>query len=677
MTGGTKESLPFLLEIGCEEIPDWMIPGALKQLGESFGGFLEKNSIAGRVTGVDATPRRLVLRAEIAARQPDAEEMVMGPPKSAGFGAATGFAKKMGTTPDLLATQTTSKGEYFYFQKLTKGQDTGALLAAALPQLILGIHFPKTMYWNGKGTSRFIRPIRWLLALLDDQVIPFAIEGIHSGSMTRGHRVLGSASIEVDAGNYEEALAANGVLLGAAARREKIETAIAPLIAHQSNGKQLRLRPDAGLLDTLVYITELPTPILGHFDPRFLELPSEVLVTVMRHHQKYFSVEDTEGSLAPYFIAVMNTSADPDGLVRHGNERVLRARFNDARFFWEGDRKRRLEDRLPDLDHVTFQAKLGSYLDKTTRLVELVAELGGSDNAQRAALLSKCDLTTSMVKEFTDLQGVMGGLYAKAQDEADEVWRAIYDQYKPASMEDSLPETESGRLLSFADKLDTLRECFRIGLAPSGSRDPFALRRAAQGMVRILVESGLELPLQQLIDNTQLMEFLRDRVEYYFRDVRGFQYDEVRAVLAAGWENLPDVQRRLEALTQARPTEDFEPLAASFKRIQNILKQADFVEPGPVDEYLLEAGPEKDLHADFLRVREIARSSPYPEALGAIATLRPAVDLFFDKVLVNAKDDGVRRNRLKLLSNLLTEFSTIADFSEIVTDKNTQERSVS
>jgi glycyl-tRNA synthetase beta chain len=304
--------------------------------------------------------------------------------------------------------------------------------------------------------------------------------------------------------------------------------------------------------------------------------------------------------------------------------------------------------------------------------VELAAELGGSEHAQRAAMLSKCDLTTSMVKEFTDLQGIMGGLYAQAQGEPEEVWRAIYDQYKPASMEDSLPETASGCLLSFADKLDTLRECFRIGMVPSGSRDPFALRRAAQGMVRILVESSLELPLPQLIDDTQLIEFLRDRVEYYFRDVRGFKYDEVRAILAAGWDNLPDVLRRLEALTQVRPTENFEPLAASFKRIQNILKQADFVEPGPIDEYLLEAGPEQNLHADFLRVREIARSSPYPEALDAIASLRAAVDLFFDKVLVNAKDDLVRRNRLKLLGNLLTEFSTIADFSEIVTDKHAQ-----
>ena len=670
-------SLPFLLEIGCEEIPDWMIPPALNHLQDSFQTFLDRNYIGGSVSRVDATPRRLVLLADVASRQPDAEELVMGPPKSAGFGAATGFAKKMGTIPDLLAIQTTSKGEYYCFKKLTAGQDTSALIAAALPQLILGIHFPKTMYWNGKGTSRFIRPIRWLLALLDDSVVPFAIEGVLSGNTTRGHRILGGASIEVTIGNYEEALAANGVLLGADTRRDKIETAMEPLIAHQSNGKQLRLRSDPDLLRTLVYITELPTPILGHFDPPFLDLPSEVLVTVMRHHQKYFSVEDVEGNLAPYFIAIMNTTADPDGLVRHGNERVLRARFNDARFFWEGDQKRRLEERLPDLDHVTFQAKLGSYLDKTTRLVELVAELGGSDHAQRAAMLSKCDLTTSMVKEFTDLQGIMGGLYAQAQGEPEEVWRAIYDQYKPASMEDSLPETESGCLLSFADKLDTLRECFRIGMVPSGSRDPFALRRAAQGMVRILVESGLELPLPQLIDDTQLIEFLRDRVEYYFRDVRGFKYDEVRAVLAAGWDNLPDVLRRLEALTQVRPTENFEPLAASFKRIRNILKQADFVEPGPIDEYLLEAGPEQNLHADFLRVREIARSSPYPEALEAIASLRAAVDLFFDKVLVNAKDDFVRRNRLKLLNNLLTEFSTIADFSEIVTDKHTQERSVS
>jgi glycyl-tRNA synthetase beta chain len=383
----------------------------------------------------------------------------------------------------------------------------------------------------------------------------------------------------------------------------------------------------------------------------------------MRHHQKYFSVHDGDGNLAPYFIAVMNTSGDPEGLVRHGNERVLRARFNDALFFWHSDLKRTLHDRLPDLAKVTFQAKLGSYLEKTHRNVALVKELGGSEHAQRAALLAKCDLTTDMVREFTDLQGVVGGLYAKEQGEPEAVWRAIYDQYKPLSMEDAVPSTRDGQIVALADKLDTLRECFRVGLIPSGSKDPFALRRAAQGVVRILVEGLIELPLNEA---PELQEFLHDRIRYYFREVRGYKYDEVNAVLASGIHNLPDVGARLEALRQVRPTENFEPLAASFKRIQNILRQANFSEVRTVDEALLEAGPERELYDEFQRVRRETQGSDYLPALEAIAGLRPTVDRFFDKVLVNAPDDRIRRNRLTLLSNLLTEFSAIADFSEIV-----------
>jgi glycyl-tRNA synthetase beta chain len=481
------------------------------------------------------------------------------------------------------------------------------------------------------------------VALLGDEVVPFEIAGVRSGRESQGHRLLG----------------ASGVIVSADERRAKIEREIAALLS----GKGLRVKPDPDLLHTLVYITEYPTPILGGFDAEYLRLPREVLSTVMRHHQKYFSVENAAtGELAPHFIAVMNTDADPEGLVRQGNESVLRSRFNDARFFWDVDQKKRLADRVDDLAHVTFQAKVGSYLEKTHRVVALVKELGGNQDAQRAALLAKCDLTTDMVKEFTDLQGIVGGLYAKEQGEPTPVWRAIYEHYKPLSMEDSIPLTAEGRIVALADKLDTLRECFRVGLVPSGSKDPFALRRAAQGVIRIFVEGGLALPFAE---TGELREFLLDRIRYYFREVRGFRYDEVNAVLASGIRDLPDVAARLEALRDVRPTEDFEPLAASFKRIANILKQAGFGEPGPIEENLLEEGPERDLYADFNRVRATIGTSDYRPALEAIATLRPAVDRFFDKVLVNAPDERIRRNRLTLLCNLLTEFSAIADFSEI------------
>lgn len=670
MSAQAAQTLPFLLEIGTEEIPDWMIGSALNQLQDHFQTLLDQNALGGRVAWTEATPRRLALRADgLIERQADSEEVVLGPPKSAGAGAAAGFAKKMGVAPDALETQSTARGEYVAFRKKIQGRAAADILSEALPGLILRIQWPKTMYWTTDRSVRFIRPIRWLIALLGDNVVPFEIASVRSSGITRGHRKLGKPAIPVTIESYDAALRDNGVLLAAETRREKIETETNALL----NGAGLRVKPDPDLLNTLVYITEMPTPVLGQFDEQYLELPQEVLVTVMRHHQKYFSVEDSAGRLAPRFIAVMNTDADPEGLVRHGNERVLRARFNDARFFWEVDQQKKLADRIPDLANVTFQAKLGSYLQKTERIAALAGELArnaGADVAavERAAMLSKCDLTTEMVKEFTELQGVVGGLYAKAQHEPEEVWRAIYDQYKPASMEDAIPSTLSGRLLSLADKLDTLRGCFAIGLIPTGSKDPFALRRAAQGVVRILVEGKLEFPIDELTGgDAQLREFLLDRVKYYFREVRGFKYDEVNAVLASGWDNLVDVEARLAALQAVRPTENFEPLAASFKRIQNILRQAEFKGGDGFRENLLEPGPEQQLYNEFRRVRDVARQSAYPAALEAIASLRPAIDLFFDKVLVNAPDPDVRRNRLTLLHDLLTEFSTIADFSEIVT----------
>jgi glycyl-tRNA synthetase beta chain len=662
-------SLPFLLEIGTEEIPDWMIVQALNQLQDRVAQVARPSKIR-----ADATPRRLVIRAEgLIEKEPDSEELLLGPPKSAGAGAAAGFAKKMGTTASELGAETTAKGEYFSFRKQVKGRRTADVLAASLPGIILGINWPKAMYWNGKGSSRFIRPIRWLIALLGDAVIPFEIEGVRSSNLTQGHRILGKKDVEITIADYEQKLRDNFVELSADTRYDRIAGFV------QGEGAKL----DLELARTLTYMTEWPTPIVGSFDAEYLQLPREILVTVMRHHQRYFAFETAEGELKPAFVAIMNTDADPEGLVRRGNERVLRARFNDARFFWNSDQKKKLAQRVQDLTNITFQKELGSYFDKVDRMQRLVQELGGGEMAVQAALLSKTDLTTDMVKEFTDLQGIVGGLYAREQGEHEHVWRAIYEHYKPLSMEDSIPRTHAGQIVALADKLDTLRECFRIGLVPTGSKDPFALRRAAQGIVKILVEGNLPFAMSQLTTNPELRTFLQDRIEYYFREVRGFKYDEVRAVLAAGYDNLPDVAARLEALREVRPTEDFEPLAASFKRIQNILKQAQFSEAGKVNEQLLEHGPERDLYDAVRRTtnavrgtkdavrgtKDAVRGSVYRSDLETIAALRPQVDLFFDKVLVNAKDEAVRRNRLTLLKNLLTEFSTIADFSEIVTEK--------
>jgi glycyl-tRNA synthetase beta chain len=639
-------SLPFLLEIGTEEIPDWMIPGALAHLGELFG----KLGIAHEQLRLDATPRRLVLRAEhLPERQPDTEERVLGPARSAPPQAVAGFARKQGVTPESLQFESTPRGEYYTFTRKVEGRRTKDMLAEALPGLILRIYFPKTMYWTGKGGPRFIRPIRWIVALLGEEIVPFEIAGVRSGALTSGHRRLGAREIAVTCADYEQRLRDHCVILSAGERRQRIRAGLA------------EAKRDDALLETLVYLTEYPTPITGEFDRAFLSLPEEVLITVMRHHQKYFSVEDAGGRLAPKFVAVMNIDADREGFVRRGNERVLRARFNDARFFWDTDQKKKLADRLPDLAHVTFQGKLGSYLEKTERVVALARELGGDESAVRAAQLAKCDLTTELVKEFTELQGVVGGLYARAQGETDAVWQAIYDHYKPESMEDSIPRNEAGRLVSLADKLDSLRGCFRVGLVPSGSSDPFALRRAAQGVVKLVVEGKLHIQLAGLLeDHEQLKSFFEDRVRFYFKDARGFRYDEVNAAMAAGWSDLLNLEARLLRIRKLRPTPDFEPLAASFKRIKNILRQAEFAGGVPVEESLLEAGPERDLYDEFQRIAGQPIES-------AISKLRPKVDLFFDKVLVNAPDARIRQNRLALLDALLAEFSGVADFSEIVT----------
>ena len=643
-------SLPFLLEIGTEEVPDWMIPAALEHLRLLF----EKLDIPYDSVRLDATPRRLVLRAEgLPARQPDREEKVQGPAKSAPPQAVAGFARKQGIKPEDLSVESTPKGEYFVFMKKVQGRNTIDILAEALPGVILGIYFPKTMYWTGKGGPRFIRPIRWIVTLLGEDIVPFELAGVRTDALTSGHRRLGAREIRVSCADYEQRVRDHYVILSAAERRKKIASEMAGT----------RIKPDDALLETLVYLTEWPKPIVGSFDSQFLSLPEEVLITVMRHHQKYFSVEDADGRLAPQFVAIMNTESDPEGFIRRGNERVLRARFNDARFFWDADQKKKLAERKQDLAHVTFQAKLGSYLEKAERMMALAAELGGDAHAVRAAELCKCDLTTELVKEFTELQGVVGGLYARVQGEPELVWQSIYDHYKPESMEDALPRHRTAQIVALADKLDTLRGCFRVGLIPTGSKDPFALRRAAQGVVRILVEGGFELSVMELIGGDEpLRAFFEERVRYYFKDIRGFKYDEVNACMATGWSNLVDLAARLERVQALRLTPDFEPVAASFKRIRNILEQARRSgPPGSLDATLLEAGPEKDLYDEF----QHNLGQPIEST---ISKLRPRIDLFFDKVLVNAPDERIRQNRLTLLHTLREEFSKVADFSEIVTN---------
>ena len=649
----------LLLEIGCEEIPDWMLSGALKNLEASLGVIAKGFQLGDVTMRTDATPRRLVIRAEgLVEHQPDSELRIWGPAKDAPAKAVEGFAKKLGVAVEQLDVISDGKVEKHSYVKKNRGRRTAEILADQLPVIILALQFPKTMLWPGKGGARFIRPIRWVVALLDNAVIPFEIADVKSGSESSGHRKLGANRFPVTFETFEEDLRRNYVILSAEERRKRIRAV------------PTKYKCDNDLLNTLVNLTEWPTPITGNFDPSFLDLPGEVLTTVMKVHQKYFAVVGSDGRLAPQFVAVTNTDSDPDGLIVHGNEGVLRSRFNDARFFWDSDQKRKLSERVQDLANVTFQAKLGSYLEKTNRTVALVKELDGDAHAQRAALLAKTDLTTELVKEFTELQGTVGGLYARAQGEPEEVATAIYDHYKPVSMEDSIPRTPTGQLVAIADKLDTLRGCFSVGMVPTGSKDPFALRRAAQGIVKIVVEGKVTLPIRQLLGgDSALEEFFFDRVRYYFREIRGFKYDEVNAVISASSDDLVDIDERLTAVQQVRPTSDFEPLAAAFKRISNILRQAQLADVGfALNPALLEPGPEADLHTHFVNVGKVLRElSDYTSKLERIASLRPAVDLFFDKVMVNVENPAVRQNRLALLHSVRTEFSTIADFSDIVT----------
>jgi len=685
----------FLLEIGTEEIPDRMVEGALADLEKKFLDALESANLrAGVAVKTEGTPRRLALIATgLEARQADREETLSGPPKNVAFDdagnptkAGLGFARRAGAALEDIEVGPDNK---LRVVKKVAGRATRDLLAEALPEVIVSVYFPKTMYWAGKTGPRFIRPIRWLLALFDGSVVEFEIAGVASSNRTQGHRRLGKSDVEIsDAADYRAKLAENCVVLAAIERRGRIGEGIRALVPPDGPSSVVA---NPQLLNTLTYLTEYPTVISGEFDPTFLSLPKEVLETVMLVHQKYFAVANAEsGEIEPRFLAVTNLNGDPDGIVRRGNERVLRARFNDARFFWETDQQRTLADRVEDLKAVTFLAKLGSYFDKSERMRAVVAKLADSlgvsketkKNADRAAQLAKCDLTTEMVGEFPELQGAVGGLYAAHQGEPQAVADAIYDHYKPVGAGDEIPRDEIGRLVAITDKLDTLGGMFRLGKFPTGSRDPFALRRAAYGVILIIVGGGMRLSLSKLCEvadaggnQSALREFFVDRLRYYLGEEKQFKYDEINAVLSASDDDPLDAAARAEAIAEVRPTADFEPLAVSFKRIENILKKAGGVEAQlgrPLDESLLEAGAERELFDAHQSLRQeverLREAGAYREAFEKIAALRPAVDAFFDKVLVMAKDDKVRDNRLTFLARLLSELSTIANFADIVSE---------
>jgi glycyl-tRNA synthetase beta chain len=715
----------FLLEVGCEEIPARMLDAAWGDMAKRVTDLLLGESLFGpdgateemgpprtAVSRPCVTPRRLSLAVPaIAASQPDSTQRLTGPSTKVAFKdgkptpAAEAFAKKAGVDVSNLERITNPKGEYLAATVTKKGRRAEEILAEMLPKELAAIYWPKNMYWRTGKPERFVRPVRWIVAMLDSNIIPLEFAGIRAGNATRGHRILGGREQRIATAEQYEAVMAKGfVLVDSGEREHRIRKA---LDAAARTVPGARWREDPELLKTVVNLTEWPSAILGGFDQQYLALPEEVLVTVMRDHQKYFAVEDRSGRLAPHFLAVLNTDGDPDGLIRHGNERVLRARFSDAQFFWNFDNRIPFVQRRELLRHVTFEKDLGNYFDKTERMAHVAGVLADAlsssghkvvrSAAVEAARLAKNDLTTELVKEFTELQGIVGGRYAEHQGLGKQVADAIYDQYKPVSMEDSVPRTLEGAVVSIADKADSIAGMFALGLAPTGSKDPFALRRQANGIVKTVAEHKLSLNLAQLMRDARaryqgaeterkftlsrdayaaaLSNFFKERLEFYLRDTLGLAYDVVNATLAAGADDVVDAVARAQAVTKVRPSADFESISVSFKRMKNILRQAKENKrniKSPFDSSVLKEDQEKKLAEAVPRSKEsvnrLRDGKEYEAALAEISKLRPLIDAFFDKVMVMVDDERLRANRLGLLETLVSEFSSIADFSEIVTE---------
>ncbi len=708
---------PLLLEIGCEEIPARFLFDAQRQLGERLNAGLRearlevKNEPGMRTSTAQtfSTPRRLVAAVPaLLDSQPDRTEEVVGPPVRIAFDqngspsrAAESFAaKNNATVPDLVRV-TTAKGDYLAIRKTVPGRPACELLPRILLQVVTGISFPKSMYWTSKSGPRFVRPIRWIVAVVGHGksavVVPFGLAGVESSNLTYGHRLNGRKGTPVRGfAQYRSALSKRRVEIDREERRRSFRDKVKVLLESTSS----KCLEDQGLEEWIVDSTEWPHALLGDFEQRFLKLPREILVTVMRDHQKYFAVQDSDSNLLPHFIAALNVDGDPDGLIRAGHERVLTARFSDAEFFWNADQQMSLRERLTTLERVTYQVKLGSYADKVRRMGLIGDDVCSKLRAQgkltaeqvayvhQAIRISKCDLTTQMVQEFTELQGIVGGLYAAAQGESPEAAEAVYDQYKPANVEDSTPRGVVGAVVSLVDKLDSIVACFAVGLEPTGSSDPFALRRQGNGLIKIIFDWRLELDLRSLISTAAVSlpaelrpdsldpvyNFLGERLRHYLESVLHCEYDAVRAAMgsSAGWGEPLDVMDCATAIASLRGGEDFVAVSQAAKRIRNILtksaSEADLVS-SELEAGRLSEGPEHELYEAYKAVSaEAARlrgERNYLAALQAIATLRPKVDVFFDKVLVMANDLDVRRNRLQLLVLLDDLFSAIACFAEI------------
>lgn len=666
----------YFFELLTEEIPAWMHDAAQNTLREKLAPF------GGKAT-ITTTPRRIIFfLADLEAREADRVQEVKGPPRKAAYDASGsptqalhGFLKKNDASIDDLI----DGGDYVMVRRNITGRGIDEILSARVPEIIESLRWPKMMRW-GKGEYSYIRPIHSVVSVYDGKPLPITIFGVASGTTTVGHRTLAPQKIDVHSYNeYVQKLEASRVIIDVT-RRRHVMAERARVLANQAGGTPAM---DASIWSQWQYLTEYPGIVRAEFRREYLALPEEVLVTVMRVHQKQLPIRDAHGHLTNSFLAVLDNEGDPDGNAAYGNSFVTNARFADAQFFYDTDRKRPLESRLEQLEHLQFQEKLGNYRQKTERIVEIARALGADEPTLTAARLCKTDLVTEMVKEFTDLQGKIGGIYARDEKHPDEVWQAIYDHYLPVNVEDPLPRTASGAIVALADKIDTLAGFFSIGVRPTGSKDPFALRRAAQGVVQILlnrdkrqvkVRVGDLFDLALRIHNApqvkpDLVAFFAERVETILEmSAYGFAYDEIQAAMSAGWEGyLPDLVDRIEAVKAVRNDSDFLSILDSAKRIANITEGYPLTE---VVKARLQNDAEKRLNelADTVgeQVQELIAGRHYRDALRSFAAMAPELETFFKDVMVNVDDEAIANNRKALLRKIGGFVTPIADVTKIV-----------
>lgn len=693
----------YFFELLLEEIPAWMHDAAQATLAQQFGQVFGSSAI------VNSTPRRLIVYLpQIPEREADRDEEVKGPPVKAAYDAEgkptqalNGFLKKnRATIDDVIAG-----GDYIRVRRTVKGRAAGEILQQRVPQIVESLRWPKMMRW-GTGEHSYIRPVHSIVSMLDGAHLPVTIFGVASGTTTVGHRTLAPRSFEVTSYNdYVTQLELARVVIDARRRRE-VMAQRALVLATQVRGTPA---VDASIWSQWQYLTEYPGVVRAEFRPEYLSIPEEVLVTVMRVHQKQLPIRDASEKLTNSFLAVLDNDGDPDGNAAYGNSFVTNARFADAKFFYETDRRRPLADRLEQLSHLQFQEKLGDYRAKTERIVSIVKAMGGDDDAVGAARLCKADLVTEMVKEFTELQGRIGGIYAREEGQPETVWQAIYDHYLPVNVDDPLPRNVAGAMVSLADRFDTLVGFFRIGAKPTGSKDPFALRRAAQGVVQILLNRDkrrISLGIDTLIDlaldahagvipsasegspahdrrgsladarddtRADLLAFFAERVRTLLEASQyGFAYDEIAAAMEAGWAaSLPDLVDRIAAVKAIRNEANFLSVLDSAKRIANITAGHDSTR---VDPAKLGHGVEQRLNelADAVgtQIGEMIAEREYQRALESFAAMAAELETFFKEVMVMVDDESVRRNRMSLLRKIGSTVMKIADVTKIVVDRS-------